>query len=81
MCIPERVFHFTNDPNRVWVEFRGQIEIKATGKSYGNTYVCLFTLRGGPVIEYKEYSNPLILLNALGSPEALSKNFSKSPKK
>jgi ketosteroid isomerase-like protein len=79
--IPGRIFHFTNDPNRVWVEFRGEIQVKATGKSHNNTYVCLFTLRDGRIIEYKEYSNPIILLNAFGSPEALRKNFGKTPKK
>ena len=68
MCFPDRAFHFTNDPNRVWVEFCGKIKIKATGKSYNNAHVCLFTLRDGRIIEYKEYSNPLILLNAFGSP-------------
>lgn len=78
---PVRIFHFTNDPNRVWAEFRGEIQVKATGKSYNNTYACLFTLRDGRIIEYKEYSNPIIFLNAFGSPETLCKNFDKSPKK
>ncbi len=68
MCFPDRAFHFTNDPNRVWVEFCGTIKVKATGKSYNNAHVCLFTLRDGRIIEYKEYSNPLILLNSFGSP-------------
>ena len=81
MRIPDRVFHFTNDPNRVWVEFRVEIKIKATGKSYNNTYVCLFTLRDGKIFEYKEYFNPIIFLKVFGSPEALRKNFGKPPKK
>ncbi len=68
MCFPDRAFHFTTDPNRVWVEFCGKIKIKATGKSYNNAHVCLFTLRDGRIIEYKEYFNPLILLKAFGSP-------------
>jgi ketosteroid isomerase-like protein len=81
MRIPDRVFHFTNDPNQVWVEYRGEIQIKATGKSYNNTYVCLFTLLNGQIIECKEYSNPIILLKAFGNPEILRKNFGKTPKK
>ena len=75
----DRVFHFTNDPKRVWVEFRGEIQIKATGKSYNPIFVCLFTLRGGRIIEYKEYSSPFTLLTPFFSSEALRKNFGKSP--
>jgi hypothetical protein len=81
MRFPDRIFHFTNDPNRVWVEFRGEIQIKVTDKSYNSTYVCLFTLCDGRIIEYKEYFNPIIFLNAFGSTEALRKNFGKTSKK
>jgi ketosteroid isomerase-like protein len=79
--IPDRVFYFTNDPARVWVEFRGEVAVKATGKSYSNTYVCLFTLRDGRIIEYKEYSNPVILLNAVGNSEHHGLNLSNRPKR
>jgi ketosteroid isomerase-like protein len=81
MRIPDRVFHFTHDPNRIWVEYRSEIQIKATGQSYHNTYVCLFTLRDGRIIECKEYSNPIILLKAFGNSEIIRKNFGKAPKK
>ncbi len=81
VSFPDRVFYFTNDSNRVWAEFRGEIQVKATGKYYNNNYVCLFTLRDGRIIEYKEYSNPIILLNAFGGREALRNNFGKTPKK
>ncbi|MGA2868901.1 MAG: nuclear transport factor 2 family protein [Verrucomicrobiota bacterium] len=73
--IPNRIFHFTNDPNRVWVELQSEIQFKATGKSYNNTYVCLFILRDGKIIEYKEYFNPLILLNSFDNPAVLRKCF------
>lgn len=81
MRIPDRAFHFTNDLNHVWVEFRGEILIKATGKSYNNTCVSLFTLRDGRIIEYKEYSNPISLLNAFGGSEAVSEKIGESLKK
>jgi hypothetical protein len=77
----DRVFYFTNDLNRVWVEFRGEIQVGATGKSYNNNFVCLFTLRDGRIIEYKEYSSPFTLLTPFFISEAMSKNFGKSPKK
>jgi ketosteroid isomerase-like protein len=79
MRFQDRVFHFTNDPNRVWVEFRGEIQVKAADKSYNNTFVCLFTLCEGRIIEYKEYSSPFTLLNPLYRPEALRKNVDPSP--
>lgn len=81
MRIPDRFFHFTHDSNCIWVEYRGEIQIKATGQSYQNTYVCLFTLRDDRIIECKEYSNPIILLKAFGNPKIFRKNFGKSPKK
>jgi ketosteroid isomerase-like protein len=81
MRIPDRVFHFTNEPNRVWVEFRGEIQIKATCKSFSNNYVCLFTVRDGKIIEYKEYFNPIIFLHAFSPPEAVRMKSDKLPKK
>jgi ketosteroid isomerase-like protein len=78
---PDRVYYFTNDPKRVWVEFRGEIQIMATGKSYNNNFVSLFTLRDGRIIEYKEYSSPFTLLTPFLGSEALRKNLSQAPKK
>jgi|HubBroStandDraft_3_1064219.scaffolds.fasta_scaffold832951_1 ketosteroid isomerase-like protein len=72
----DRVFYFTNDSNQVWVEFRGEIQIKETGKSYDNNFVSLFTLRDARIIEYKEYSSPFTLLTPFFSAEALRRNFS-----
>jgi len=78
---PDRVFHFTNDPKRVWVELRVEMLIKATGKSYNNNFVCLFTLHDGRIIEYKEYSGPFTLLTPIFGDEVLRKNLRPSPKK
>ena len=75
----DRVFHFTNDPSRVWVEFRCEIQVKATGKSYNNNFVSLFTLRDARITEYKEYSSPFTLLTPFFSSEALRKNLSQQP--
>jgi ketosteroid isomerase-like protein len=79
--IPDRVYYFTNDPNRVWAEFCSEIQIKATGKSYHNSFVCLFTLCEGRIIEYKEYSNPIILLNVFGNPKKSAQKIGRSPEK
>lgn len=77
---PDRVFHFTNDPNRVWVESRSEIQIKATGKTYNNNFASLFTLHDARIIEYKEYSSPFTLLTPFSSSEVLRKNLSQPPK-
>jgi ketosteroid isomerase-like protein len=74
------VFHFTNDPKRVWVELRAELQIMATGKSYNNNFVCLFTLREGRIIEYKEYSGPFTLLTPIFGAEVLRKNLTQSTK-
>ena len=76
----DRVFYFTNDPSRVWVEFCGEIQIKTTGNSYKINFVSLFTLCDARIIEYKEYASPLTLLTPFLSSEALRKNLSQPPK-
>jgi ketosteroid isomerase-like protein len=80
MRFQDRVFHYTNDPNRVWVESRSEIQIKATGKTYNNNLASLFTLHDTRIIEYKEYSSPFTLLTPFLSSEALRKNLSQPPK-
>jgi ketosteroid isomerase-like protein len=77
----DRVFYYTDDPNRVWVEFSGEIQANATGKSYHNTFACLFTLCDGQIIEYKEYSNPIVLLNTFANPKKDRAKIGSSPSK
>lgn len=76
----DRIFHFTNDPNRVWVEARSEIQIKVNGKTYNNKFASLFTLHDARIIEYKEYSSPFTLLTPFLSSEALRKNLSQPRK-
>jgi ketosteroid isomerase-like protein len=52
---------------------------QATGKPYNNRYAGLFKLRDGRVIEFHEYFNPLILLEAFGDAESLQRNYNGKP--
>ena len=76
----DRIFHFTTDPARVWVELRCEIQIKAMGKACKNSYACLFILRGAQIIEYKEYTSLFTLLTPFCSSKMLRKNLKRSSK-
>ena len=55
-----------SDSDLVVAQFRGEIEVLATGRPYNNRYCCLFRFRQGRILEYVEYYDPTVLLYALG---------------
>lgn len=46
-----------------------------TGKPYNQNYISVVTLREGRIARYKDYWNPLVVLQALGGPEAAAAAF------
>jgi len=58
-----RTIYATEDPDFFFVQFRGEIEIKAGGK-YENDYLGTFKLKNGKIIEYTEYFNQLVMAKA-----------------
>lgn len=54
------------DQNTLFAEFRGEIEVLATGKPYNNTYAGLFQFRNGKILLYREYYNPMVFTEAWG---------------
>lgn len=60
-----RTIYVTEDPNTVFVKFRGEIEIKAGGK-YENDYLGIFKLDSGKIVEYTEFFNPIVMAKAFG---------------
>lgn len=64
------------DPNWVLVEYRGQIEVLATDRSYNNHYCGLFQLHNGKICLFREYYNPIVLTEAFGDPTELAQSFS-----
>lgn len=64
MKFPRKIFA-TEDPNFFFVQFKGEIEIKAGGK-YENDYLGTFKLVDGKVVEYTEYFNQIAMAKAFG---------------
>ncbi|WP_394825858.1 nuclear transport factor 2 family protein [Pendulispora albinea] len=62
---PDLVIHDMVDPDRLFVTFRGDIELRAGGR-YDNTYAGVFIFQGEKIIEYIEYFDPIVFRNAFG---------------
>lgn len=62
MTFPRNIYA-TEDPDFFFVEFKGEIEIKAGGK-YENDYLGTFRLKNGKIIEYTEYFNQVTMAKA-----------------
>ncbi|MDO3625159.1 nuclear transport factor 2 family protein [Mucilaginibacter sp. BT774] len=62
MLFPRKIYA-TEDPDFFFVQFRGEIEIKAGGK-YENDYLGTFRLKNGKIIEYTEYFNQVVMARA-----------------
>jgi len=60
-----RKIYATDDPDFFFVKFRGEIEIKASGK-YENDYLGTFQFENGKIIEYTEYFNQVVMAKAFG---------------
>lgn len=59
--------HVTSDPELAVVEFRSTGTFEATGLEYANRYALFLRARGGRIVLYREYFNPLALAGALES--------------
>lgn len=64
MRFPRTLFA-TEDPQFIFVKFRGEIEITAGGR-YENDYLGTFRLENGKIKEYTEYFNPIVMAKAFG---------------
>lgn len=52
------VFHPTLDPQSVFVEYRGVVEVIPTGRTYRQTYGGLFHVENGQITLFREYFDP-----------------------
>jgi uncharacterized protein len=64
MKFPRRILA-TEDPNFFFVQFKGEIDIKAGGR-YENDYIGTFRLENGKILEYTEYFNPVTMAKVFG---------------
>lgn len=62
MKFPREIFT-TQDPNLLFVKFRGEIEIKAGGH-YENDYLGIFKMKDGRITEYTEFFNSIVMARA-----------------
>lgn len=60
------------------VEGRGECET-AAGKPYRNQYVWVVHLRGGKLTLFREYSNPLVIIDGFGGADVLRGAFGGGP--
>ncbi|MBU9709551.1 nuclear transport factor 2 family protein [Paenibacillus sp. AK121] len=59
--------HTTTDPGLFVAEFTSEAQAVSTGKPYNQTYISVIKLKNGKITHYKDYWNPLVALEALGS--------------
>lgn len=64
--------HPGRDPSVAIAEAHGTAIIAPTGKRYEQDYVMVVRARGGRIVEYREYWNPLPALEAFGGASAAS---------
>ena len=63
----------TTDPDTALVEVHGSALIGPANKRYEQDYVMLARTRGGKIVLYREYWNPVPALEAFGGTDALGK--------
>lgn len=60
----EPQFHHTVHPNLMIVEFECEGRVLDTGKPYNQTYISVIEMKNGKITHYKDYWNPLVILEA-----------------
>lgn len=59
-----RIFHATTDPERVFAEYQGEVAVTTTGRTYRQSYGCLFHVREGRICLLREYFDPAPFIHA-----------------
>jgi ketosteroid isomerase-like protein len=61
------VMHETTDPEVIIVEYEAHGTVIRTGAPFQQTVIAVFRVRNGQVLSYRDYINPLPLIDALAS--------------
>lgn len=72
---PEVTVHQTLDPDVMVVEMRVEGRVVATDEPYRMRYVSIVTTSGGKITRYRDYWNPLTLLETMGGEQAVLDAF------
>ncbi len=75
-----RGLHPTEDPNKVIVEYSGDIELAAGGR-YDNVYAAIVETQDGKVRRFTEYFDPTVLTEAFGLDLQANFNVEGAPEK
>ena len=59
--------HRSRENGVVVLEFSGVGRSIANGKTYQQNYISVITLRDGHIAHYRDYWNPLVILDAMGA--------------
>jgi hypothetical protein len=65
----------TTEPETVIAEYKGRSKIALSGHIYTQRYIARVTTSNGKITLYREYWNPLIFLDGLGSLEVAQDAF------
>jgi ketosteroid isomerase-like protein len=63
----------TQDPGVVILEYASHGTGAATGKPYHQNYVSIVTIRDGKVVHWRDYSNPLVVIDTIGGADEMTK--------
>jgi ketosteroid isomerase-like protein len=69
--IGEPQIHTTTDPETFILEFEGFGRGVKTGAPYRQRYISVIRIRGGYIAHYRDYWNPIAILQTLNGPAAL----------
>ncbi|MFI8998782.1 nuclear transport factor 2 family protein [Streptomyces sp. NPDC053542] len=61
---PDLRIHRTEDPETLVVEMRGVGRLVETGRPFDMTYIAVVTVREGLITSYRDYWNPLAVLES-----------------
>ncbi len=73
--ITRMAIHPMQNPENVTVELTIKGRAVETGGDYDQSYVLFFELKGGKIVAYREYWNPLVSMDAFGGREAWTASF------
>lgn len=68
----------STDPDVVISELEAEFHIVSTDKPYKQIYISVLRMKNGKIASYREYWNPLRVLESFGGLEALQKAFAAS---
>ena len=67
----EPVVHTTSDPDLFILEYEGSIRGIVTNEFVEQHYISVIRVRGGQIVHYKDYWNPLVIMRALKGSETV----------